>query len=104
VDKWFCDGKRYTMMGVTYVNGFVESACVCFRRYEIFHDPQGGASGNVNKKLFIDWITLKIFPLWGNFEKGEPRIIVILDNASIRMDEEILSLFKARGHTSYCCI
>jgi hypothetical protein len=101
VDKWFHDRKRYTMMGVTYVNGFVQSACVCFRRDELFDDPQGGDSGTVNKQLLIDWLTLKIFPIWGNFEKGEPRSIFILDNTSIHMDEEIVSLFKARGHTSY---
>jgi hypothetical protein len=88
------------MMGVAGVNGFVQSACVCFRRDELFDDPQGGASRTVINQVFIDWLTLKILPLLGNFEKGEPRSIVILDNASIHMDEEIV-LFKARGHTSY---
>jgi hypothetical protein len=75
------------MMGFADVNGFVQSACVCFRRDELFDDPQGGASGNVNKQVFIDWLSLKILPLLGNFEKGEPRSVVILDNASIHMDE-----------------
>jgi hypothetical protein len=97
VDKWYHDGKRYTMMGVADVNGFVQSACVCFRRDELFDDPQGGASGTVNKQVFIDWLTLKILPLLGNFEKGEPRSIIILDNASIHMDEEIVSLIQSKG-------
>jgi hypothetical protein len=66
------------MMGVTDVKGFVQSACVCFRWDDLFDDPQGGASGTVNKQLFIDWLTLNIFPRLGNFEKGEPRSIVIL--------------------------
>jgi hypothetical protein len=88
------------MMGVADMNGFVQSACVCFRIDELFDDPHGGASGTVIKQVFIDWLTLKILPLLGNFEKGEPHSIVILDNASIHMDEEIV-LFKARGHTSY---
>jgi transposase len=47
--------------------------------------------------LFIDWLTLKILPLLGNFEKGEPRSIVILDNASIHMDKEIVSLIQRKG-------
>jgi hypothetical protein len=72
VDKWFRDGKRYTMMGVADVNDFVQSACVCFRRDELFDDPHGGDSGTVNKQVRIDWLTLKILPLLGNFEKGEP--------------------------------
>jgi hypothetical protein len=93
MDKCFHDGKRYTMVGVADVNGFVQSACVCFRRDELFDDPPGGASGTVNKQVFIDWLTLQILPFLGNFEKGEPRSIVILDNASIHMDEEIVSLF-----------
>jgi hypothetical protein len=42
MDKWFHDGKQYTMMGVSDVNGFVHSACVCFRRDDLFDDPQGG--------------------------------------------------------------
>jgi hypothetical protein len=60
------------MMGVADVNGFVQSACVCFRRDEIFDDPQDGASRTVIKQVFIDWLTLKILPLLGNFEKGVP--------------------------------
>jgi hypothetical protein len=31
------------------------------------------------------------------FEKGEPRSIVILDHASIHMDEEILSLIQSKA-------
>jgi hypothetical protein len=96
VDKWFRDGKR-SMMGVGDVNGFVQSACVCFRRDELFDDPQGGAAGTVNKQVLIYWLTLKILPLLGNFEKGEPRSIVILDNASIHMAEEIVSLIQSKG-------
>jgi hypothetical protein len=87
-------------MGVPDVNGFLQYACVCFRRDELFDDPQVSASGTAIKQVLIDWITLKILPLLGTFEKGEPHSIVILDNASIHMDEEIV-LFKSRGHTSY---
>jgi hypothetical protein len=65
VDKWFHEEKRYTMMGVADVNGYVQSTCVCFRRDELFDDPQGGASVTMNKQLFIDWLTLKIFVLFG---------------------------------------
>jgi hypothetical protein len=96
VDKCFHDATRYTMMGVADVNGFVQSACVCFRRDELFDDPQGGTSGTVNTQEFIDWLTLKILPLLGNFEKGEPHSIIILDNASIHMAEEIVSLIQSK--------
>jgi transposase len=51
----------------------------------------------VNKQVFIDWLTLKILPLLGSFEKGKPLSIVILDNASILMDEEIVSLIQSKG-------
>jgi hypothetical protein len=51
------------MMGVSDVNGFFQSACVCFRRDELFADPHGGASGTVNKQVSIDWLTFKILPL-----------------------------------------
>jgi hypothetical protein len=47
-------------MGVADVNSFVQSACVCFRRDELFDDPHGGASGTVIKQVFIDWITLNM--------------------------------------------
>jgi hypothetical protein len=87
-------------MEVPDVNGFLQSDCVCFRRDDIFDDPQGAASGTAIKQVIIDWITLNILPLLGTFEKGEPHSIVILDNASIHMDEEIV-LFKSSGHTSY---
>jgi transposase len=97
LDKWFHDGKQYTMMGVADVNGFVQYACVCFRRDALCDDPQCGASGNVNTQVFIDWLTLKILPLLGNFEKGEPRSIVNLDNSSIHMDDETASLIHIKG-------
>jgi hypothetical protein len=97
VDKWFYDRNRYTMMGVADVNGFVQYDCVCFRRDELFDDPQGGAYGTVNKQVFIYWLTLKILPLLGNFEKEEPRSIVILENASTHMDEEIVSIIQSKG-------
>jgi hypothetical protein len=70
-------------------------------------DSQGGASGTVNKQVFIDWPTLKILPLLGSFEKGGNRSIVTLDNASIHMDEEIVSLIQSKGGGIYpihCCI
>jgi hypothetical protein len=51
VDNWFHGGKRYTMMGAADVNGFVQSACFCFRRDDLFDDPQGAASGTVNKQV-----------------------------------------------------
>jgi hypothetical protein len=75
VDKWFHDGKRHNMMGVADVNCFVQSDCVCFRIDELFDDPQVGASVTVNKQVFIDWLTLKILPLSGNFEKGNLTVL-----------------------------
>jgi NADH dehydrogenase FAD-containing subunit len=33
----------------------------------------------------------------GNFENGEPRSIVILDNASVSIDYEIVSLIQSKG-------
>jgi hypothetical protein len=92
VDKWALDGKRYTMMGVADANDCVHSACVCFRRGDLSDNTQGVASGTVNKQVFTDWFKLEILPLLGKFEKGEPRSIIILDNVSIHMDEEIVSL------------
>jgi hypothetical protein len=41
-------------------------------------------------------------PLLGSFEKGGPHSIVILDNASIHMDEEIVSLIQCKGAYSLC--
>jgi hypothetical protein len=51
----------------------------------------------VNKQVCIDWLILKILPILGNFEKGEPTSIVILDSASIHMDYEIVSLIQSKG-------
>jgi hypothetical protein len=62
----------------------------------------GGASGTVNKQVSIDWLKLKILPLWGNFEKGGPHSIVILDNASIHMAEEIVILIQGKGAYTKC--
>jgi hypothetical protein len=75
----------------------VLSNMLVFALEAIFDNPPGGPSRTVNKQVCIDWIALNIFTLLGNFEKGGPHSSVILDNASIHMEEEIVSLIRSKG-------
>ena len=79
------------MIGVTDVNGFVSSACETYRRD---HLSDEGAAGTVTVEIFEEWVEKSLCPVLGNYNAGEPRSVVLLDNASTHM-----SLIEKRGST-----
>ena len=57
-------------------------------------DGQGKHHGNIDHECFILWVKQWLIPLMGNYYQGEPRSIVVLDNASIHHGLELVELFK----------
>ena len=68
------------------IEGFVSSTCMIVRRDDISNE---GASGTVNREDFVEWVRDFLVPTLGRFDKGERRSIVVMDNASTHMDEEV---------------
>ena len=85
-NQWYRECVRYTMLGVADINGFIVSACETVRRDEISNE---GAAGTVDSKYFLWWVKNRLVPVLGNYELGEPRSVVFMDNASTHMTEEV---------------
>ena len=92
--RWFKNEVRYTMIAALDINGFIESSIDCVQRTEISSE---GASGTVDASYFEGWVKNNLCPLLGDFSKGEPRSIVVMDNASTHMDGKVAQMIKDTG-------
>mmetsp|Transcript_12865 Transcript_12865/g.14996 ORF Transcript_12865/g.14996 Transcript_12865/m.14996 type:complete len:370 (-) Transcript_12865:33-1142(-) len=98
--EWYKSSVRYTLIAAADINGFIEMACDTVRRDSVeTDDPLTGASGTVDTEYFINWLRTKLCPTLGDYSKGEPRSVVLLDNATIHHSDEIENLITATGAT-----
>jgi transposase len=89
-------GKRYTLMAACDINGFVMEACDIVER-ETSAEDNDPTRGTVNRERFLLWIEEKLLPVLGKYLEGEPRSLVILDNASIHHGDEVKALIESTG-------
>ena len=92
--EWFQSCVRYTLMAAADIRGFIVSACHTVLRDQISEE---GAAGTVDGDYFLYWIKEYLCPVLGNFEMGEPRSVVLMDNASTHMSEEVEEAIAATG-------
>jgi len=86
---------RYTMLGAADIDGFIVEACETVPRKRGSNpDP---SAGTVDSERFTDWVRYKLAPTLGNFVRGEPRSIVIMDNAPIHFNPEVEELIRDAG-------
>ena len=81
-NEWYRHCVRYTLIAAADINGFITSACHTVDREEISAE---GAAGTVDADYFLWWVENRLCPVLGNCEFGEPRSIVMMDNASTHM-------------------
>jgi len=83
---------RYSMIAAADVNGFVSEAC------EVIPTTGSGIDvGPIDRERFERWIQNKLLPVLGNFTLGEPRSLLVLDNATIHHSEKISSFIRFKG-------
>lgn len=80
--------KRYSMLAACSINGFLKEACAIVRRDE---------DGTVDLVRFLEWVKSNLCPLLGRYNLFEPCSIVVLDNASIHHNDEVVAAIKATG-------
>ena len=56
-----------------------------------------GAAGTVDGDYFLHWVKNYLCPVLGNYEHGEPRSIVYMDNASTHMADEVEDAIRGVG-------
>ena len=91
---WFENVARYTLLAAADVNGFIPAACHTVLRDEILDE---GAAGTVDGTYFLHWIKEYLCPVLGNYEMGEARSVVLMDNASTHMSDEIEAAIAETG-------
>ena len=92
--EWFQSVVRYTLIAAADINGFIVSACHTVLRDTISDE---GAAGTVDGDYFLYWVKNYLCPVLGNYERGEPRSIVYMDNASTHMADEVEDAIRGVG-------
>ena len=77
---------RYTLIAAADIHGFMTSACHTVLRDEISEE---GAAETVDSDYFLYWVNEYLVPVLGRYEHGEPRSVVLMDNASTHMSLEV---------------
>ena len=100
LDGWFRETIRYTMIGVSNINGFVKEACdIILRDTHEASLGREGSAGTVDSERFLEFIRDKLIfnKVLGNYALGEPNSIVVLDNASVHNNSEVRRLIQSQG-------
>jgi transposase len=88
--------KRWTMLSACDVQGFILEACELVER-ETSSNDANPMRGTIDRDRFKLWVEVYLIPVLGNYEAGEPRSLVVLDNASIHHDDDIVMLIESVG-------
>ena len=84
---------RYTLIGAADCFGFVIPACdIILHQYKEKEEQKP-----VDADRFVEYIRDTLVPLLGNFARGEPHSVVIMDNCSIHMDSRVRELIEGAG-------
>lgn len=90
------DANRYTLIAACDINGFVVDACDTVLRERGDNDPDP-TRGTVDGERFKQWVVDKLIPILGKYSNGEPRSVVVLDNASVHHVDGIVEAIAAAG-------
>ena len=82
------------MIAAADINGFIPCACHTVLRDELSDE---GAAGTVDSEYFIYWVKEYVCPVLGNFEYGDPRSVVLMDNTSTHLGDEVKDAIRETG-------
>lgn len=86
VKAWFENMARCTLITVAGIHGFIPAACHTVLRDEISDE---GAASMVDGEYFLYWVKTYLCPILGSCQLGEARSVVLSDNASAHMSDEV---------------
>jgi hypothetical protein len=90
--------KRYTLLAACDVNGFIEEACdIVLRGNSTQEEMANPTIGTVGTERVELWIEECLVPILGDYSRGEPRSIVVMDNATVHHSQKIQDLVRSTG-------
>ena len=92
--EWFKNEVRYTLMTAADVNGCIPSACHTVMQDELSEE---GAACTVDGEYFLYWVREYLCPMLGDYKQCEPRSVILMDNTSMHMSDNIQSAIEATG-------
>jgi hypothetical protein len=90
---------RYALIAACDINGFINEACDLVERGNPQQEETNPLVGTVDTDRREMYLEERLCPVLGNYSRGEPRSIVILDNAAIHHSERVCELVTATGAT-----
>ena len=90
--RWFATKARYTMIASLDINGFIDATVDCVLRSDNVNEPD-----TVDEDYFVSWVENFLCPVLGKYSEGEPRLIVVMDNAATHMSQRVGELIRATG-------
>jgi len=76
------------------MNGFIPTTSKIYPRNMLSVE---GAAGTITTVDFEDWVENYLLSILGDFSRGEPNSILVMDNASTHCSERVLRLIKEKG-------
>ena len=86
-------GSDYTFLAAVDVNGFINEMSLV-RPSGLGKDDPDPSRGTVTADVFYSWMRYYVAPYLGSYSRGEPRSVVIMDNAPTHFDPRLAALAK----------
>jgi transposase len=93
--------RRYTMIAACDVKGFILGSCETVEREQGIND-RNESRGTIDRERFRVWVEQRLVPVLGNASLLEDRSILVMDNASIHVSNEIRELIESTGARLLC--
>ena len=94
--------SSYTLLAAADLDGFVVEMTELIERKKSSED-QDDTRGTVDTERFLMWVQEKLCPSLGDALKGEPRSVVVMDNATIHQHPRVKTLIEEKGAVLIYC-
>jgi transposase len=93
-ERW--QDTRYTFIAAMDMFGFVFEASSCVYR-KTGADDENNAAGTIDQERFEEYVKSVLVPTLGRYALGEPRSIVVMDNAPTHVGARTRQLIEGAG-------
>ena len=85
------------MLAASDINGFISSDLVPRNKASV-----KGAAGTVDTEYFLYWVKEYLVTWLGKYERGDARSIVLVDNTSMHITDDVVDAITSAGAVVIC--